>query len=79
MKFSYVPITSKVTVFALATQSVSVCTKHQIMVVGMGLDPLEHWAWAFNNHTHAWQTTDVDCCVVREWQGFICESNILIA
>lgn len=42
IKFSYVPITSKVTAFVLAIHSSPVHTRHQILVVAIRLDPLEH-------------------------------------
>ena len=45
---------------------------------GTILYPLEHRVWVQQNW-NIWQTIDVDACVVREQQGFICESNTIKA
>ncbi|KAK4811065.1 hypothetical protein QYF61_016351 [Mycteria americana] len=81
--FTYDPINNKATAFVLTIHNASVYTIYPIIALGLNhngtiLYPLEHRVWAQQNG-NKWQTVDVNACVVREQQGFICESNTIKA
>ncbi|KAK4811143.1 hypothetical protein QYF61_019774 [Mycteria americana] len=83
VNFTYDPINNKATAFVLTIHNASVYTIYPIIALGLNhngtvLYPLEHRVWAHRNG-NKWQTVDVNACVVREQQGFICESNTLKA
>ena len=83
VNFTYDPISNKATAFVLTIHNASVYTIYPIIALGLNhngtvLYPLEHRVWAHRNG-NKWQTVDVNACVVREQQGFICESNTLKA
>ncbi|KAK4810571.1 LOW QUALITY PROTEIN: hypothetical protein QYF61_004534 [Mycteria americana] len=83
VNFTYDPINNKATAFVLTIHNASVYTIYPIIALGLNhngtiLYPLEHRVWAQRNG-NKWQTVDVNACVVREQQGFICESNTLKA
>ncbi|XP_075302889.1 uncharacterized protein LOC142365708 [Opisthocomus hoazin] len=81
--FTYNPIESKATAFVLTIRNASVYTIYLIIALGLNhngtvLYPIEHRVWA-KKDGDKWQTVDVDACITREQQGFICESNTLKA
>ncbi|XP_075344890.1 uncharacterized protein LOC142402885 [Mycteria americana] len=83
VNFTYDPTDGKATAFVLTIRNASVCTIYPIIALGLNhngaiLYPLEHRVWAQQNG-NLWQTIDASACVVREQQGFICESNTLKA
>ncbi|KAK4806026.1 hypothetical protein QYF61_007003 [Mycteria americana] len=83
VNFTYDPTDGKATAFVLTIRNASVYTMYPIIALGLNhngaiLYPLEHRVWAQQNG-NLWQTIDVSACVVREQQGFICESNTLKA
>ncbi|KAK4810466.1 hypothetical protein QYF61_004246 [Mycteria americana] len=83
VNFTYDPINNKATAFVLTIHNASVYTIYPIIALGLNHDgtilyPLEHRVWAQQNG-NKWQTVDVNACVVREQQGFICESNTIKA
>ncbi|XP_076185054.1 uncharacterized protein LOC143156043 [Aptenodytes patagonicus] len=83
VNFTYDPINNKATAFVLTIHNASVYTIYPIIALGLNhngaiLYPLEHRVWAQQNG-NKWQTVDVSTCVVREKQGFICESNTIKA
>lgn len=73
------PITNTATAFVLTIRNASV---HLIFPVigndGAVLCPSEHREWA-HQIGEKWQTVDLESCIVREQQGFICESNAILA
>uniref|UniRef100_A0A8C3PND6 Uncharacterized protein n=1 Tax=Calidris pygmaea TaxID=425635 RepID=A0A8C3PND6_9CHAR len=83
INFTYDSINNKATAFVLTIRDASVYTIYPIIALGLNhnetiLYPLEHRVRAQWNG-NKWQTVDVDACVVREQQGFICESNTIKA
>ncbi|KAK4828276.1 hypothetical protein QYF61_024941 [Mycteria americana] len=83
INFIYDPISNKATAFVLTIHNASVHTIYPIIALGLNhngtvLYPLERRVWAHRNG-NKWQTVDVNACVVREQQGFICESNTIKA
>ncbi|XP_067170013.1 uncharacterized protein [Apteryx mantelli] len=83
VNFTYNPIDNKATAFVLTIRNASVYTIYPIIALGLShngtiLYPIEHRVWAQRNR-NKWQTVDVNACVVREQQGFICESNTIKA
>ncbi|KAK4806569.1 LOW QUALITY PROTEIN: hypothetical protein QYF61_020470 [Mycteria americana] len=81
--FTYDPTDGKATAFVLTIRNASVYAIYPIIVLGLNHNgairyPLEHRVWAQQNG-NKWQTIDVKACVVREQQGFLCESNTLKA
>ncbi|XP_076194341.1 uncharacterized protein LOC143160464 [Aptenodytes patagonicus] len=83
VNFTFDPINNKATAFVLTIHNASVYTIYPIIALGLNhngtiLYPSEHRVWAQQNG-NKWQTVDVNACVVREQQGFICESNTIKA
>lgn len=83
VSFTYNPISNIATAFVLTIHNASVYTIYPIIALGLNhngtvLYPFEHRAWAQRNG-NKWQTADVNSCIVREQQGFICESNTIKA
>ena len=81
--FTHNPIDHKATAFVVTIQNASVKTIYPIIALGLNhngtvLYPLEHRVWAQRNN-NKWQAVEVDACMVREQQGFICESNTIKA
>ena len=63
--------------------SALVYTTYPVIALGLNhhgtvLCPLERRVQA-QQKVNKWQTVNVDACVVREQQGFICESNTIKA
>ncbi|XP_067164812.1 uncharacterized protein [Apteryx mantelli] len=83
VNFTYDPINNKAIAFVLTIRNASVYTIYPIIVLGLNhsgavLNPIEHRVWAQSSR-RKWRTVDVNTCVVREQQGFICESNTIKA
>ncbi|KAK4806434.1 LOW QUALITY PROTEIN: hypothetical protein QYF61_013927 [Mycteria americana] len=81
--FTYDPTDGKATAFVLTIRNALVYTIYPIIALGLNhngaiLYPSEHRVWAQHNG-NKWQTIDVNACLVREQQGFICEINTLKA
>ena len=83
VNFTHNPIDNKATAFVVTIQNASVKTIYPIIALGLNhngtvLYPLEHRVWAQRDNNR-WQTVEVDACVVRGQQGFICKSNTIKA
>ncbi|XP_063177384.1 uncharacterized protein LOC134508994 isoform X1 [Chroicocephalus ridibundus] len=83
VNFTYDPTESKATAFVLTIRNASVYTIYPIIALGLNhhgaiLHPVEHRVWAQQNE-NKWQTVDVEACISRDQQGFICERNTLKA
>lgn len=83
VNFTYDPTTNMVTAFVLTIRNAIIYEIHPIVALGINLGgtllyPLEHRAWA-RKVKNEWQTVDLESCIVREQQGFICESNAINA
>ncbi|OWK60872.1 hypothetical protein RLOC_00000527 [Lonchura striata] len=83
INFTYDPTTNTATAFVLAIRNATVHTIHPIVALGLSheksvLYPSEHRAWAWKNQGK-WQTINLEPCIAREQQGFICESNLISA
>ncbi|XP_042660992.1 uncharacterized protein LOC122154684 [Tyto alba] len=83
VNFTYDPTTNMATAFVLTIRNATVYVIHPIIALGLNheetvLYPSEHRAWA-RKVNEKWQTVNVESCITREQQGFICESNTIDA
>ncbi|XP_063280697.1 uncharacterized protein LOC134565168 isoform X2 [Prinia subflava] len=83
VNFTYNSVTNTATAFVLTISNASVYTIFPIIALGLNHDgatlyPLEHREWA-RQVDKKWQTVNLESCIVREQQGFICESNAIAA
>ncbi|XP_042656327.1 uncharacterized protein LOC122154120 [Tyto alba] len=83
VNFTYDPTTNTATAFVLTIRNATVYVIHPIIALGLNhkdtvLYPSEHRAWA-RKVNEKWQTVNVESCITREQQGFICESNTIDA
>uniref|UniRef100_A0A8D2P6W1 Envelope glycoprotein n=1 Tax=Zosterops lateralis melanops TaxID=1220523 RepID=A0A8D2P6W1_ZOSLA len=83
VNFTYNPNTNTVTAFVLTISNASVHLIFPIIALGINHDgailyPSKHREWA-RQTGEKWQTINLESCIVREHQGFICESNAIIA
>ncbi|XP_074992061.1 uncharacterized protein LOC142074943 [Calonectris borealis] len=83
VNFTYDPTTNTVTTFVLTICNASIYVIHPVVALGLNHDgtllyPSEHRAWA-RKVKNEWQTVDLESCIVREQQGFICENNAISA
>lgn len=83
VNFTYNPLTNTATAFVLTVSNVSVHLIFPIIALGLNHDgailyPSEHREWD-RRMGEKWQTVNLESCIVREQQGFICESNAIIA
>lgn len=83
VNFTYDPSTNTATAFVLTIRNASVHSIFPIIALGLNHDgailcPFEHREWA-RQISEKWQTVNLETCIVREQQGFICESNAIRA
>ncbi|XP_077645678.1 uncharacterized protein LOC144247889 [Lonchura striata] len=83
VNFTYDPTTNLATAFVLTIRNASVHSIFPIIALGLNHDgatlyPSEHREWA-RQIDDKWQTVNLESCIVREQQGFICEGNAIIA
>ncbi|XP_042660771.1 uncharacterized protein LOC116964869 [Tyto alba] len=81
VNFTYDSTTNMATAFVLTIRNATVYVIHPIIALGLNhedtvLYPSEHRAWA-RKENEKWQTVNVESCITREQQGFICESNTI--
>ncbi|XP_068888050.1 uncharacterized protein [Aphelocoma coerulescens] len=83
VNFTYDPMTNIATAFVLTIRNATVYVIHPIVALGLNhkgtvFYPSEHRVWA-RMVREKWQTVNLESCITREQQGFICESNTLDA
>ncbi|RMC21231.1 hypothetical protein DUI87_02089 [Hirundo rustica rustica] len=83
VNFTYDPTTKIATTFVLTVRNATIYNIHPIIALGLNhektvLYPSEHRAWA-RIMNEKWQTVNLESCVTREQQGFICETNMIDA
>ncbi|XP_055648759.1 uncharacterized protein LOC129783095 [Falco peregrinus] len=83
VNFTYDPNTHTITGFVLTIRNAVIITIHPIVALGINhngvlLYPFEHRTWA-RKTGDKWQTVDLESCIMREQQGFLCESNTIMA
>ncbi|XP_039946963.2 uncharacterized protein LOC120765837 [Hirundo rustica] len=83
VNFTYDPTTEIATTFVLTIRNATIYNIHPIIALGLNhektvLYPSEHRAWA-RIMNEKWQTVNLESCVTREQQGFICETNMIDA
>ncbi|XP_066845245.1 LOW QUALITY PROTEIN: uncharacterized protein [Anser cygnoides] len=83
VNFTYDPIINMATAFVLTIRNATVYVIHPIVALGLNheetvLYPSEHRTWA-RMKNGKWQSVNLESCVTREQQGFICESNTIDA
>ncbi|XP_063277375.1 uncharacterized protein LOC134563397 [Prinia subflava] len=83
VNFTYDPSTNMATAFVLTIQNASVYSVFPVIALGLNHDgavlyPSEHREWA-RQVGKKWQTVNLEACIVREQQGFICEGNAIRA
>lgn len=81
VNFTYNPITNTATAFVLTIRNASVHLTVPIIALGLNhnaaiLYPFQHREWA-RQTGKKWQTVNLETCIVREQQGFICESSAI--
>ena len=81
--FTYDPITNTATTFVLTIYNATLYPIYPAIALGLNhngaiLYPFEHRAWA-RKVDEKWQTVNLESCIVREQQGFICEGNAIEA
>ncbi|RMB99905.1 hypothetical protein DUI87_23312 [Hirundo rustica rustica] len=83
VNFTYDPTTEIATTFVLTIRNATIYNIHPIIALGLNhektvLYPSEHRAWA-RIMNEKWQTVNLESCVTREQQGFICDTNMIDA
>ncbi|XP_063003945.1 uncharacterized protein LOC134413832 isoform X2 [Melospiza melodia melodia] len=83
VNFTYDPISNTATAFVLTIRNASVHLVFPAIALGLNHDgdvlyPTEHRGWA-HQVDDKWQTVNLETCIVRDKQGFICESNAIVA
>ncbi|XP_064591958.1 uncharacterized protein LOC135459657 [Zonotrichia leucophrys gambelii] len=83
VNFTYDPISNTATAFVLTIRNACVHLVFPVIALGLNHDgavlyPTEHRGWA-RQVNDKWQTVNLESCIVREQQGFICESNAIAA
>ncbi|XP_071895524.1 uncharacterized protein [Anas platyrhynchos] len=83
VNFTYDPVVNMATAFVLTIRNATVYVIHPILALGLNhektvLYPSEHRTWA-RMENGKWQSVNLESCVTREQQGFICESNTIDA
>ncbi|XP_075595288.1 uncharacterized protein LOC142599302 [Balearica regulorum gibbericeps] len=83
VNFTYDPVTNTATTFVLTISNATKYSIYPIIALGINhngtiLYPSEHRVWA-RKMNEKWQTVNLESCIVREQQGFVCEGNAIEA
>jgi len=83
LNFTYNPFNNIATAFVLTISEATVYDIYPIVALGIFLSetlvhPLEHEKWA-RQSKNRWLTVNVETCITKEHQGYICEGNSLQA
>ncbi|XP_069631209.1 LOW QUALITY PROTEIN: uncharacterized protein [Haliaeetus albicilla] len=83
VNFTYDPVTNLATIFVLTIYNATIYPIYPIIALGLNhngtiLCPSEHRVWA-RKVDEKWQTVNLESCIVREQQGFVCEGNAIEA
>ncbi|XP_069631692.1 uncharacterized protein [Haliaeetus albicilla] len=83
VNFTYDPVTNLATISVLTIYNATIYQIYPIIALGLNhngtiLYPSEHRVWA-RKVDEKWQTVNLESCIVREQQGFVCEGNAIEA